>query len=201
MRQLMWLLALVNFLDSCDSCPLAATRRCLSSGVTWPFPKEYREILHSGGTSREVTLPTKSEQRLVPALPGTAMSVTCQGLIYSPRIKTHLSWPINSLCLSSPAVPLGFEGQLCLHLLCGGPGWFTAGLCPVASSWHILLGWCPLWKPLDHKWPLYDRNTTRTFPKGAVRCSSCLQIFPPGPWSNSSAELPLSWEGNRWPWN
>ena len=171
--------------------------------LVWPdlFLKSTGKLSIQVEPPGRLSFPPNSEQRLVPAPPGTAVSVTCQGLIYSPRIKTHLSWLINNVCLSGPAAPLGFQGQLCLHLPWTGPGWFPAGLCPVASSWHFVLGWRPLWKPLERKWPLCDRNTTRTFPRGAVRRGSRLRIFPPGSGSNSSAELPLSWEGNRWPWN
>lgn len=82
------------------------------------------------------------------------------------------SWPIHSLLFTGCSEP-------CWPLLPpkhGGPQWLTAG--PVPSLWHTMLGWCPLWKPLECKWPLYDRSTTSTFPKGTVCCGSPSTDFP-----------------------
>ena len=128
------LLALVRLLNSCLSLitPLAANRRCPSPA---PFLKSLGEnALHSGRSSREVIIfPANSEWGLVPGLLGEAISVTCEGLIYSPRSRHPLSWPGNSLCLQAVQALPWLRQQPCLHLLCGEPGQFTAGPCPVPS--------------------------------------------------------------------
>lgn len=117
--------------------------------------------------------PANSEWGLIAVLPEEAMSVTCEGLLYSPRIESPLE------LASSESLFLGGAALLSPGLRTAAlPVWFTAGPCPVSSSWHSMLGWCSLWKPLECKWPLYDRNTTKTFPKGAVRCGGLSTDFP-----------------------
>lgn len=166
-------LALVWFQNSCLFLitPLTATRRhppvfCPSLG---------EGSLHAGGSSREARL-FPANMRGWGGGPGWVIfqEEPClwhvKASLIHPEFRTHLSWWVHSLGLQvvQPCWALAFVGQPCLHLPRGGLVWFTAGRCPVPSKWHTTLGWCSPWKPLERTSPLYDRNTTRTFPKGAV---------------------------------
>lgn len=136
--------------------------------------------LHSGRSSREgLMLPANSESGPGAVLPRGAVSETCEGLIYSSRIKYPLELATSQgLFTGCPALLCPWPLCSSLHLPRGGPVRLRAGPCPVPASWHTMLGWCSLWKPLERRWPLYDRNTTRTFPKGAVCRGGLSTDFP-----------------------
>lgn len=157
--------------------------------------------LHSGGSSREgLMLPTNSERGLVAMLPGGAVSKTCGALIYSCRFKY-------------PLEPATSQGQFtgCPALLCPWP-WCSStastsrvegpcgaeqarALCPLRDTpcWDgVLCG-----NLLSADGPFMTATPQEHSPRALFAVVVCLQIFPPGSWSRSSVELPLSREGNR----
>lgn len=169
-------LALDWFQNSCLFLitPLTATRRhsstfCPSLSCS-QSPGE--GSLHVGGSSREARLfPANLWQEPGWVIFQEEPCLWCvKSSLIHPEFRIHLNWLVHSFGLQvvQPCWALAFVRQPCLHLPHGGLVWFTAGRCPMPSKWHTTLGWCSLWKPLECTSPLYDRNTTRTFPKGAV---------------------------------
>lgn len=137
----------------------------------------------------------KSGWGLGPALPGGAMSVTCEGLVYSPRIKYLLElanyqhvftgcpvllcpWPLCS----------GLASTSCVEAL--GHSQQTHAPCPLRDipSWDgVLCG-----NLLSTNDSFMTETPRGHSPRVLFTVVVHLQIFPPGSWSGSSAELPLS---------
>lgn len=133
--------------------------------------------------------------------PGGAMSVTCEGFTFSPRIQDPLE------LASSQSL---FTG--CPALL--GPGFCGAALPPpptrragVVHSRPVPCV-CPLRDTprldgvlLGNNWSAHHPFMTETpqehSPRVLFAVVACLQIFPPGSWHRSSVALPMSWKGKE----
>lgn len=129
------------------------------------------------------------------AFPGGAMSVMCEGFFSSPRIK-------DPLVLASSQSP----SAGCPAPLCPWPWWSS-----LAPTSHVE-GWCgserapapcplsdtPCWdgivggNHLSANGPFMTQTPQEHSPRVLFAVVVHLQIFPPGSWSTSSAELPLS---------
>lgn len=113
--KLSWVLALVWFLDSCLllTTQLAATRRHPLSTLVGPAPRVQEKALsiQMEAPGRFLGSQQIHSRGWFSTFPGGAMSVTCEGLISSPRIKDPLLLASSqSLQVVQPCCAPGLDG-------------------------------------------------------------------------------------------